>query len=189
MREQFKRIWLQLISIMVIAFLIGEVVLLLKQNRDLRAEISSFINPEMMEPLKPGDHVRPIKVQSLSGGTSELSYTDPSKKYLLFVLSTTCPHCEKTFPLWRMIATNVKPELCSVVGISIHSFEETKKYVDVNQPNFNIVVVADTSFKRVYKINGVPETILIGGNGVVEKTWIGELTTEQTNEIQKLLGG
>lgn len=190
MEEQKKKTnWLQIISVIMIAFLILEVVLLMKQNRDLRAQISPFTNPEMMEPLKSGDHVGPIKVQSLSGVASELSYTDPNKKYLLFVLSTTCPHCEKTLPLWQMIAQNAKPEMCSVLGISIHPFEETKKYVEQNQPNFNVVVVSDTSFKRAYKINGVPQTILLDGNGVVEKAWMGELTTEQINEIQKLLGG
>ena len=45
----------------------------------------------------------------------------------------------------------------------------------------------DTSFYRKYRISVVPETILINGNGVVEKVWLGELNQSQIIEITNLM--
>lgn len=130
-----------------------------------------------------------MKVQTLDGDASEISYDDPTKKYLLFVLSTTCPHCEKTLVNWKEIALSKSAEKCNIFGISMHDLEKTKQYLATKDVGFYLVSVgADTSFGRKYKISGVPETILIKGGGLVEKVWIGELSVEQTKEIKKLMG-
>ncbi len=140
-----------------------------------------------IEPLKPGDTVEAFTVNTLDGATRQITYTDPTKKYLLFVLSTTCPHCANTLPVWKSIA-QANHDNCDVIGVSLHNVDETRKYFETKDVGFYITSVAgDTSFSRKYKISGIPETILIKGNGVVEKAWVGELTQEQTTEIQSLI--
>jgi peroxiredoxin len=138
--------------------------------------------------LQPGDHVKPIKLQTMGGSVSELKYDDPGKKYLLFVLSTTCPHCEKNLDRWKAINERNRQGNCEIVGISIHDFKATRKYVEEKDPGFYITsAAADTSFHRGYKLVGVPETILLKGDGSVQKVWIGELSADQTSEIEALL--
>ena len=186
---QKKRNWIQLLSFFVIIGLTFEVVLLTLQNRDLKNALSAMTTVGQVEPLKPGERVEAVKVQTFDGNTTELKYDDPAKKYLLFVLSTTCPHCEKTLVNWQAITETNKEGKCYIIGVSLHNLDETRDYVTAKKIGFYIVsAAADTSFNRRYKISGVPETILVKSDGSVEKVWIGELTEDQTKEIQTLMG-
>ena len=178
--------WALGISYVLVAFLIVDVVLLTLQNRELKNMLKGMTPMAQVEPLKPGEHIAAVKVQALSGETEELSYDDPTKKYLLFVLSTTCPHCEKTFPLWQSLASK-KDDNCNIIGVCLQNHDETIKYADAKHVGF-YMVTGDSSFSRRYKIGGVPETILLKGDGTVEKVWVGELTEDQANEIRKLMG-
>lgn len=190
MKQINKRInWFQAIGFGLIVLLTVETILLIKQNRELKIMLKSMSMISEVEPLKPGERVEPIKVQALDGSMSELSYNDPSRKYLLFVLSTNCPHCEKTLVNWKHIVERNTNDRCSIVGLSVHNLDETIKYISKKDVSFYLAsVFADTSFNRKYKVSGVPETILVKGDGTVEKVWIGELSDEVTKEIQDLSG-
>jgi len=180
--------WIQIISITLNVLLTSEAVLLIVQNRDLKDSLRRSQVGAQIEPLKTGERVETVKIRTLDGNTTDLAYTDPNKKYLLFVLSTTCPHCEKTLVNWRAIAQVNRDHNCDIIGVSVHGLDETKKYVASKNVGFYVVSVADTSFSRKYKISGVPETILLKGDGLVERVWIGELSEDQTKEIEKLMG-
>ena len=130
-------------------------------------------------------------LKALDGNTNDLSFgDDPRKKILLFVLSTTCPHCEKNLVHWKAIVEkHGNDNNCMIIGLSIHPIGETITYARDKQLPFYVASVgADTSFSRKFKIPGVPETILLTGDGTVEHTWVGELSEEQTKEIQTLMG-
>ncbi|HYQ87641.1 MAG TPA: TlpA disulfide reductase family protein [Bacteroidota bacterium] len=185
-RKKFK--WIEIISITLNFLLTAEAVLLILQNRDLKNLVKSMSMVSQVEPLKPGERVEAVQIQTLDGNTTELTYTDTTKKYLLFVLSTTCPHCEKTLVNWKAIAQNNRDHRCDIIGVSLHHLDETKKYIANKDVSFYLVSAADTSFSRKYKISGVPETILLKGDGSVEKVWVGELSEEQTREIENLMG-
>ena len=184
-----KNRWWTLLSCFIIALLSVDVVLLTFQNKQLKSLLSVTTLQGQVESLKPGERVEPFKIQQLDGKTRELNYTDPSLKYLLFVLSTTCPHCENNLARWKTVAeTPGGNGRCTIIGLFLNSLNETIKYATEKNPSFYIASVApDTSFLRKYKISGVPITILVTGFGVVEKTWVGELSQEQTKEIQTLM--
>ena len=178
----------QLLSYLVIFLLTTEVVLLIFQNRELKAILASLSAVGQMEPLKPGERVEAFKLQSVGGNINEFTYTDPAKKHLLFIFSTTCLHCEKTLPLWNEIVAKNTNDNCNIIGVSPDPIEETVKFASEKNLTFYIgSATKDTSFSRKYKIPGVPETILLSSNGTVEKTWAGELTPEQAIEIQSLM--
>ncbi len=182
-----KTNWTQLLSFLIIIFLGIEDVLLIFQNRELKAALKGMTT-EPVEPLKHGERIESVKLQTLDGNSVELNYNNSDKKYLLFVLSTSCPHCEKTLPVWQSIASK-KMDNCNIIGIVMQNLDETKKYVTTRNVNFvTVSAEADTSFSRKYKIGGVPETILINSDGTVEKSWVGELSGEQEKEIETLLG-
>lgn len=94
--EETKKIinWGQVLSYSIIVLLTLECIFLILQNRDLKQTLNSTSSVAQVEPLKPGDKVESCKMTNLESNIGELSYDDPAKKYLLFVLSTTCPHCE-----------------------------------------------------------------------------------------------
>ena len=53
--------------------------------------------------------------------------------------------------------------------------------------NFNLFAVEDTSFSRLYKINAVPQTILIDNQRKIEHVWMGELSPDKISEIKEIL--
>ena len=183
-----KTYWIQLVTFTIIAVLVVEDGLLIIQNKELKARLNAFAAPQM-EPLKPGEVLQPVNVQTLDGNIRELNYSDTSKKYLLFVFSTTCPHCERNLVRWQEIVDGYHADGCDIIGISVHDLDATQRYVTTKNIGFVTVSSAkDTSFARKYKMSGVPETILVAKNGKVEKTWRGELNAEQTDEIKSLIG-
>jgi peroxiredoxin len=182
-RVRVRGRWGILLAYFIVAILSAEVVLLTLQNRKLKTMLSTTTSLGLSAgALQSGEQVKPIKFQTLGGITAELRYDDPRKKYLLFVFSTTCPHCEKNLAVWRAIAEKPRADGLNIIGVSIQNLDQTTKYVTEKNPNFYIVA-ADTDFGQQYKITGVPETILINGNGSVEQTWLGELSPNQAKEI------
>jgi cytochrome c biogenesis protein CcmG, thiol:disulfide interchange protein DsbE len=180
-----KTNWVQLIGIVLIIFLGVEDVLLILQNKQLKATINTLTTPQM-EPLKTGDRLEPVKIQSFDGSRSDLIYSDSTKKYLLFLFSTTCPHCEKNIPIWQSLIASMDNHI-KILGVSTQKLNETKQFIQGKIVNFRIVTAyEDTSFQRKYRVIGVPETILIDGEGKVEKVWMGELQPDQINEIKIL---
>jgi peroxiredoxin len=184
--EKKKTDWMQLISFVLIVILTLEVILLILQNRELKKQLTEITTRKAPPLLKAGDIVNDFTAVALDGTTERISYGDPSKKYLFFIFSTTCPFCVKTLDKWNEIAKNNRNSDCIITGISTHDLERTKKYVSEKNPSFT-VLSADTSFQRSYKIFGVPQTTLIKGNGTVEKSWNGALTDQQVNEVDSLL--
>src|SRR5712671_5761588 len=92
--------------------------LFLQQNKELKHTINDMTIIRAVEPLKRGDRVESISLRLLDGTTGQLNFGDPTKKYLLFVLSTSCPHCENTLPLWSTLA-KAHNDNCDVIGISV----------------------------------------------------------------------
>jgi peroxiredoxin len=183
--EKKKRNWMQLIGFFLIIFLGVEDGMLILQNRELKRRLNSVAGPA--EPLKPGEQVKPLKAQDLDGKLIQLSYRGAVKKHLLFVFSTKCPHCEKNLPRWQSIVENKASSGCDIIGISVQGIEDTRRYAMAKSMPFRIVSALDTAFIQNYKITGFPETIMIEEDGSVKNIWVGELSTEQVDEIDSLL--
>jgi peroxiredoxin len=183
----WKRTWLALLPWVIIPLLSVQVILLTIQNTRLKVILTSmtpFGNPSPL--LKSGEHVGPVSLRTLGGSSSELRYEHSKQKYLLFVFSTTCPHCEKTLPIWQSIADSNKDTAVVILGISIQSVDQTREYVLRKQPHF-YVASTDSTFASRYNIAGVPETVLIDSGGIVEQIWEGELKKQDAEDIGRLL--
>jgi peroxiredoxin len=186
--NEIKKKWFQILTLLVILSLSIEVVWLSVQNRRMKLMLSSLTPAHQVEPLKAGERVGPVRLQLIGGGTTELKYDEPKNKHLLFIFSTTCPHCEKTMPAWDTIAQKTSSNNCSIIGISVDSIRQTTEYVLKKKLAFYVSSVSDSGFIKNYKIPGWPETILVESGGIVQKTWVGELSPEQIAEINTLLG-
>lgn len=185
MKTQNKGRWFDILGFILIIFLVLDVIFLTLQNKSLKDDLSNMTMAR--ETLHPGETVDSFTIINFNGDSTQIRYSDRGEKYLLFILSTTCPHCEKNIDKWKELARTADKQSCKIIGVSLDSLVGTKLYHEKMGLNFDLFV-SDTSFVRKYKIIGVPETILIGKNGIVEKTWQGELRTEEVSEIQHLIG-
>lgn len=177
----------QSVGVVLMIGLLVEVVLLTNENRELKRSLR--LNSESpADALKPGDKLAPIKVRTMDGQDSEFNYSDSSKKFLIFVLSTNCPHCEKNLVAWNSLSQQLSPDSVTIFGVSLDGLSETQEYIAVKDVRFYTASVADTSFGRKYKVSGIPETILVDGKGFLERVWIGELNANELLEIRRSVG-
>jgi peroxiredoxin len=175
-------------ALIALCFILAiEVLLLSTQNRRLKAQLSGKFDSSVAA-LQPGETVNAVQVQTLDGTSDVLTYKEPSSKNLLFIFSTTCPHCEKTIPAWNSIASKAVIGKCNVFGISVQDADMTLAFV--RQKNIGFVTFSaskDSSFLSGYKITGVPVSILLEGKGIVKKTWTGELQQKEIDEITEMI--
>ena len=167
---------------MINTLLAIDVVVLSVKNRDLKDHIREITGFEPPEPLAPGTLAEKISVTLLDGRNDSISYDEAYAKYLLFVFSTSCPHCEANIPRWKSL-NEILDGRCFIIAISIHEVGRTIEYVAKREFPFYTVSLNDSAFYQRYKISGVPVTILISENTTVEGVWRGELNDDQVGEI------
>jgi len=174
--------WLQVSSVVIIALLTLEVILLMTQNRQLR-ETCAVSSGGIM---KSGEQVQEFDMISFDNAIHPFKYSDRAKQYLFFILSPGCSYCENNLVQWNMIFASSRNRNVDIFGISLSPAEIAASYVTEKNIPFNTVAV-DSSFARKYKVVGTPQTMLINGDGTVQQVWVGELNENQTNEIRELI--
>lgn len=183
-----KMRWMMIIGALVIVILIVEVVVLVIQNRELKATLQAILEGARSEILTAGDRVGPVHLTALDNTTMQLDYAEPDGRYLLLIFSADCPVCDRNLGAWNSIAGSVSGAGRYVFGLSVDGIEKTGFFTATSGVRFYVASTAgDTDFRRVYKIAGVPETIAVRGGGIVEKVWQGELTKADVEEIQDFL--
>jgi peroxiredoxin len=159
-----------------------ELVLLAGQNIRLRSQLSSLSGEGRTDTLSVGDTIGSFTVTSLVGEDSVIE-CHPGRRYLFYILSPACPHCTKMLEGWSFISGAVEHETVTVLGISVFPLEPTIQYRDQMGLEFNLVVGSDKGFPDLFKLNGVPMTVLLNGSGVVEGVWMGLIPVDSFGEV------
>ncbi len=186
-RASVKASWIKWSVYAVTFLLMIEVISLMNQNAELKKTIKTLTIGDV-EPLQSGDQVEAIRIQTLAGDTTSLNFNNPSVRHLLFILSTSCPHCERNLPAWTSIDSSNVGAHTEILGLSVNNLEQTQDFVVSKHVSFHTVAIVDTNFRAKYRITGVPTTLMVEGTGGVMKVWVGELTAEQTQEIRNMMG-
>lgn len=168
------------VHLIVVALAI-EVILLAKQNRDLKLGLTDA--RVTVPQLKVGDRVPPIYLLNLDSRTEQINFEDSTKVYLLFVFNTTCPACKSNLPNWKEIGHKVDPSRCLLRGISLHDIERTKRYLTQSGIDFIVGVANDSVFIKSYKLYQIPQALLIEHGGMVKNVWMGQLNEAYKEEI------
>ena len=111
------------------------------------------------------------------------SLAPAGEPHLLVFLETDCPTCRLSIPyLNRLAGQRVR-----VTGISQDSDTLTGEFVDQASVAFPIQVDADLAVSRAYDPIAVPAFILIGADGLVQRTQIG-FDKDELNRIALEMG-
>ena len=169
------RLYIILIHITLLVF-VSQVVILSMKNRELRKKQTAA------EPLAIGDSFSFENVDPLSSDAS----LDFSKPQLLFIFSTTCKYCHENMSRWNRVAELADEKEISIVGISVHSFEKTKAYIQENRVDFPVYWVRDQrKFGKENKLRGVPTTILLNKNREIQEILLGVLSEDKVRELTR----
>jgi hypothetical protein len=159
-----------------------EVVVLAHQNRHLKGVNQT---PEIVA-LKTGDSFSLSGIVALGSGWQ----IDSTSKQLICVFATKCPFCQKAIAGWKRLDSLRIAGRIAMIGISIDSTLETKRFVRENAIGWPIFVAGDPKeFKKMNHVAGVPLTALISGTGTVEQVWLGPLSPENITEVASAFSG
>lgn len=123
--------------------------------------------------LVPAFHAR-----TLAGDTVTVGASSPGGTQLLFFFTTTCPFCLETLPAWKRIAEEVQTVgrgAVRVYGVSLSAEGETRDYARVHGLPFPVVFFPEPRLERLYRVLGVPFTVVLGSGGVMRHVRFGSL--------------
>jgi peroxiredoxin len=162
-----------------------QIIFLTVQNRHLK--MAAVATASEAVGLKSGDKISGFKATAAATGQDySVSYDDSD--HLLFILSTTCPWCEKNIANWKNLADKSKGKPLRIVGISVDPATESRAYAERHHLNFE-VVTASPEIVSDYKIASFPQTILVRRGGGIEKVWQGLLSEKAVDEISRAAMG
>jgi cytochrome c biogenesis protein CcmG/thiol:disulfide interchange protein DsbE len=144
-----------------------------------------------------GSLVSDIKLRNLSGASVKLSDL-AGRGIVLNFWATWCPPCRREMPLLDDIQKIYQARGLSVVGVAIDEpASQVKSYVESVAVSYPIWVDASLpapGFDRTQNIFsrfggvGLPTTIFIDRNGVIQKVYVGELSRGfLQSQIDKIL--
>jgi peroxiredoxin len=182
----------QALIFLILAALAFEVIVLSKQNRDLKHRLMGGGLPQGQEETiqtKIGQPAPDLPILMLNNEKRNLSFASSKKKSLLYFFSTSCPQCKNNIPAWRRLTDKLAGKPVNVYGILKDDLAAAREYAYGYGLNFPVGVnqLSDSTFTREYGIHFVPTTVVIGADGKFLSAEVGVLNEETLNKILDLL--
>lgn len=158
-----------------------------RKNSSLLREVERLSKEVKDYAARAGDPVQPFNTVDLEGKSVAVEL--PAKrKQLFFIFSSYCSACATQHPVWNNLAGQLKGSEVVVRGVSLDSLADTRTYFKNKSPGFPVVIAPDESFSRIYRVDRIPQVMLISEQGVVEWAHTGALSEGELNELVSKLG-
>jgi cytochrome c biogenesis protein CcmG/thiol:disulfide interchange protein DsbE len=95
---------------------------------------------------------------------------------LLNIWATWCTPCRAEMPSIEAVFTDLKPKGLKVVAVSVDQpgmEQQIRDFVRDFKLSFEILYDESGGIQTLYRSAGVPETYVIGRDGVIRKKWVG----------------
>jgi len=158
------------------------VVVLGMQVRSLRDDLT--VQRQRAVLPAAGQVVPPVRARTLAGDSILLGEGTPGSRQVLFVFNTTCPMCVETLPNWTRIAARLAaaPQV-SVVAWSQDPDSATAAYLATHGLSLRTVVGVPKKYLALYRVLGVPATLVVDEDGDVLYGRPGTLTTAAEDSV------
>lgn len=127
-----------------------------------------------------GNPAPAFSARTLDGG--ELALRDlRGEVVVLNVWATWCGPCVREMPALEAVHREFADEGVRVVGVSIDrgaAEAEVRRFVEDHDITFTILLDPDQQVSTLYRLLGVPATILIDRDGVIARRFPGELAAD-----------
>ena len=131
-----------------------------------------------------GYYVPMFDATTATGDSLRIGATSGARhRQLVFVMTTTCPYCRQTLPIWAALADSVRRLpgwTVDVVGISLDSAEATRVYSEIHAVAYPLVTFPSRKLKQLYRARAVPQTLVLDEEGRVLYARIGLLEPQAT---------
>lgn len=168
------------------------IVLLLRQNRGLRAELEaatkSLVEERTKGQLAIGSQLSAVTLTDSGGRTRTLAF-GPEKWTLVFLVGGHCPYCEETVPIWQKLVT--ESQVASHPAIALATIQLDAKAATDLKP-LDAPLAPELALERsgwLAKVPIVPSVLLVDRKGVLRRAWYGLPTTEDQQQLGKTMLG
>lgn len=182
--QTFKSQLWSIILIILVVVMGAEIFLLVKENQKLREALKHPRGP--IKILNPEDKVPSLVGTDLKGEESKVEYPS-SQKTMLFWFSSTCPSCEHNLEFWKEINQKYSSEKLRFLGVTHSGEKKTEEFVKKFHLEFPVLIVSDFSLLDQYRVEVIPQTMLIDADGAVQKVWPGPLSENYKQEIEEMI--
>lgn len=174
------------LALIAIILLMGlEIIYLVRQNHQLRAQLER--NGQPLAVLQRDDQLPPVHALSVQGDSLKLTYSPDDPHTLLFLFSPSCDACDKNIGFWNQLAEERQSDRLRIIAFSSGTLAEAGDFLVQKTFAVPTLAVTDEAFLALYKGDVVPQTVLISPRGAVLQSWPGSLDTNRQMEIVQVL--
>lgn len=161
-------------------------IALLRQNRQLKAQIS--LPPPTLE-AAAGTQMPDLKGFDPDGKPVEINYGKDLRKVLVLVFSPTCPFCDQNWPTWEHVISSLDRSVVRPVAVDVTSTAKAPFLSQHQLTELPVFEKVDPLAMVNYRFQLTPQTILVDGDGKVEKVWTGVLNDSAVADLKQRLAG
>lgn len=175
---------------LVIALLISN-LLLLSQNKKMRGVIEAA-SPRV---LGPGDTVPEFVASDLNNQRVAIQYNSNSARRIFLFFKPSCHYCHEQFPYWKAILEQSEKAGFEVWGLAgdeqdkarLQEYLAAMGCVKDGIPSLRVALVFK-EMRESYKLHSTPTTLIVSGDGRIEKAWLGRWDAMERLEVSSFLG-
>ena len=160
---------------------LAENIVLLRQNRRLRDAAAPQITA--------GTQLQMLSGLNLDGRLEPVSLPSAASKLLIITFSPGCPACQANQEGWTNLASLLKAKGVRVLWVSRDPIDITRDYCRKHRVPLSDTL-ADPPYRTYAQLGlaRVPNTVLVGAGGTVEKVWVGHLDPAVWNTVFAYFG-
>jgi peroxiredoxin len=162
------------------------VVILALRVRDLTDELRRLRFERNLP--RVGDMVPDARLGVLGADSVDLGSVGTGRRQVWLVFNTTCPICAATMKVWNAAAARLRQDsTVLVLGVSLDSAALTEPYVREHQLIFPVALLDGARAAGVYRIRGVPVTVVVDQAARVRLVRPGRFTPAAADSLIRFL--
>jgi peroxiredoxin len=160
---------------------LAENVFLFRQNR--------YLNEALAPQISEGTQLQMLAGIALDGRLEPVALPAAGSKLLIITFSPGCPACQANQDGWMRLTSRLEQKGVRVLWVSRDAVEITRNYC-VEYGIRLSDALADPPYRTFAQLGlaRVPNTLLVGGEGRVEKVWAGRLDQAGWNTMFAYFG-
>lgn len=171
-------------SIAVNLLLLVACLFALRQNTKLRQEVAYDV--ALLTPAK-GVVLPPLMGADWAGAPETVVYGQDRRPTLIYTFSERCGYCQENWELMRSLQALAPSQLRIIYIDTMHDLF-TRKYLNANNiEQSSLLVELSPGDAFVYDARAVPQLILVGRDGRVQWSHVGELGPSDLSEVLSLI--
>jgi thiol-disulfide isomerase/thioredoxin len=156
------------------------------QNRTLKRQLAEVRAP--VASLAPGERLGPIELLDGQGSGKPLTFAGDADHTLLLFFTPTCPACRNTVPVWHQLVASLdsRPRILGI-DLAPPGTPGASQELGSEAWPFPVFRVDPAHSAGLSRIPYVPATVIVDGDGVVQRVWFGELDARGQRELVESL--